>query len=245
MKNTILYILSIIVLAFNTSCNNDDPTPTNLKSYLNSKSNKIDDVIACAASSEDEKQTLVYFYPRPNTSNFRLYLANSSEILKTDTENYTLQNIEDKSAIGNTLRVFTINSEQQQVWAIVSFEENNQISYSNPINLKHISSPTIYNDDIIITKNENPSFEWENILGKDNTTNAIFFEVINNNQNQLISGTYTLEPKYEYLNNQNVVLIITPENTTKLNPSEDYEFLVLGVSEDNWVNFISTTSFRL
>lgn len=235
-----------LVIGFNVGCSkNDSPTPTDLESYLNTKTHTIGDVIACAGSNKDNNQILVYFFPRIHTSNYKLYLSNNSNVEKTNFKEYTWKNVTDTNTIGNTLRAFELENTIPNLWAIVSFEENNQISFSNPINLKHLISPTIYNNQVDITPLQKPIFKWENTLGKDHTKNAIYFQILNNKVNQLLSGTYTLNTNYTYLNNSNVILTITPNNNTSLKANENYNFLVMGVSEDNWINFISDKTFKI
>lgn len=243
IKNIFLMMIAIFIT---TSCTNDESINDNtiLADYLATKSNTPDDVIACAASSKDEETLFVYFFPETNTTNFRLYLLPDSTHLKTDFKSYELQSESSVIAVANTIRAFELENTQEEVWAIVSFEKENQISYSNPINLKHKKSSTIYNSEITIDTSV-LAFVWSNTLGVDNTENAIYFEIISDENNDLISGTYTYENQYTYLDNSNVVLTITPNNTQELNSDIYYGFAVMGVSKDNWVNFIAEKRFTI
>lgn len=241
---SIFTILFLTLILF--ACKNDDTiSDTSIFSeYLKTKKSIAEEVIACAASSKNKEQILVYFFPETNTSSYKLYLLTNLEHPKTDFKHYALQAQTSKITVANTLRSFQVDAITSETWAIVSFEKNNEIHYSNPINLKHQKSPTIYHSNITITiDTDKLHFTWPNMPGNDTTENAIFFEIVTTENNQLISGTYTTENNYTYLDNSNVVLTITPNNTQKLNSNTNYGFAVMGVSEDNWVNFIAEKDF--
>lgn len=241
LKNFVFLTTCLFIVI---SCNNDDSINKSLTlaEYLVTKTNLAEEVIACAASSKDEETVFVYFYPEINTSKYKLYLLPNSEHPKTDFSSYQLHSENSNIAVANTIRAFELDSSQKEVWAIVSFEKNDEIHYSNPINLKHKTSPTIYNNEITVDTST-LEFSWTNTLGADNTENAIFFEILKEENNDLISGTYTYENQYTYLDDSNVVLTITPNNTQQLITNNNYGFAVMGVSEDNWVNFIAEKSF--
>lgn len=245
--NFVKTILTLfITLSLVTSCSSDEEMITSiiLSDYLETKNSIPDDVIACAASSKNKETIFVYFFPETNTSEYRLYLLPNSEIKKTEFDKYELQSKDSEIAVANTIRAFELENSQEEVWAIVSFEKENEIHYSNPINLKHKTSATIYDSDVMVDTSD-IEFTWKNTLGVDETENAIYFEIINDENNDLISGTYTYENNYTYLDNSNVVLTITPENMQQLETNTNYSFIVMGVSEDNWVNFISDVNFTL
>ena len=55
-----------------------------------------------------------------------------------------------------------------------------------------------------------------------------------------------MDPQFQYYNTQNVVLNITRElPPPALVEGADYGITVMGVSEDNWVNFLITHSFTV
>jgi len=58
-----------------------------------------------------------------------------------------------------------------------------------------------------------------------------------------LSGTYTFEQHFSYYVLDNVVLNITEETPPVLETATPYNFTLMGVSEDNWVNLFIQKSF--
>jgi len=239
IKNICLGI--VLVFMFNSCSKEVGLSGFLLSDYLEFNS-IADDVIACAASDVKKQKIEVYFFPEINTTDYRLYLLDDQGIDKMDFSNYEYQFVDSNISIGNKLRSFKLDATQKETWAIVTFTQENKISYSTPINLKHKTSPTLYENHVEVDR-EILSFTWGDLVGADGVKNAIFFEVINDDENNLISGTYTLDNSYIYLDHANVVLTITPNNNQKLDKYKTYEFIVMGVGKDNWVNFISNKTF--
>lgn len=239
MKRLLLVLILSITFV---GCSNDEIANEHLAQYLQSKNSKAESVIACAANNNNDLH--IFFFPRFQTSNYRLYVSNQPTN-KTNFSKYKRIELNSEIAIANTIRAFKLNTlHQVETWAIVTFEENNTINYSNPIRLKHNTSPTIYNASVDINT-DLLQFSWTNTLGKDNTPNAIFFRVLEDANQNLIAGTYSLENTYTYLDTTNEVLTITPNNVKQLEKNTLYQFSVMGVSKDNWVNFISQKTFHI
>ena len=87
-----------------------------------------------------------------------------------------------------------------------------------------------------------PNFSWEDGSYSDT---KIYFQVVSDDENNLISGTYTFESMFQFYDLENVVLNITKGTPDMLERSADYNFTLMGVSEDNWVNLFSQKSFRI
>ena len=114
---------------------------------------------------------------------------------------------------------------------------DNEIKISNPIRTKHITKPSVWNDEITVDQTTPlmPVFNWEaNAVGD----NAIYFQIVSSIDNKLISGTYTLENRFQFYNTSNVVLNIT-EGIPQLANATNYNFTLMDVSIDNWVNLIT------
>ena len=87
----------------------------------------------------------------------------------------------------------------------------------------------------------NPTFKWVDGSIKEN---VIYFQVISDEANNLISGTYTYEKEFTFYDLSNVVFNITDPNTNpELQPNSDYKITLMGVSEDNWVNLYMEEEF--
>ena len=75
--------------------------------------------------------------------------------------------------------------------------------------------------------------------------NVIYFQVISDTDNNLISGTYTIEKNFTFYDLDNVVFNITDPNANPtLEPNKTYNFTLMGVSEDNWVNLFMEKELR-
>ena len=81
-----------------------------------------------------------------------------------------------------------------------------------------------------------PIFTWpDNLVGD----NAIYFQIVSNDNNDLLSGTYTKENQFQYYKLDNVTLNITQQNPPSLQNGITYKFTLMDVSTDNWVNAVT------
>jgi len=92
--------LSLFILSCSTDALNIEET---LDNSLASKEVVLDNVIACAASNEDDGLISVFFYPRPGTSNFRYF---ETEDATFDKDNFGF-GIEGKGVL--PLKISTFN----------------------------------------------------------------------------------------------------------------------------------------
>lgn len=225
-----------ILCLFTFSCSDSDDNPKfTLESYSKSKSFETGAVIACAASDNmDTTTVLIFYYPKLGTSNFRLYQTASTAANKDDFKNYQQVMTDSQPVFNGYLQRFSQNSLVER-WYIVTFEIDNEIKISNPIRSQQITKPTVWED--IVTVNQDtkgmPSFKW-----KDNFTgdNAIYFQILSDIQDNLLSGTYTYQPFFQFYKLDNVVLNVTRETPPVLVPNNTYRFTLMDVSLDNWVN---------
>lgn len=203
----------------------------------------LDNVIACAASNEDPAVVSVFLYPREGATNISFYQADAS-VDKNDFTNYTRGNAELLDVFNGFLLKYEISPEQEQ-WVIVSFEEEGQLHLSNPIRLKQLTKPTEYLDQNVQvdTSSMMPIFSWEDGTFDDS---IIYFHVVSDTANNLFSGTYTFDRTFQYYNLDNVVLNITEVvPPPELQDNTDYNFTLLAVSEDNWVNLFAERPFTI
>jgi len=146
---------------------------------------EIDNVIACASSSNTDQNTIVaYVYPRSGATDIRYYETSGIDVDKSDYQEYRRIDIEPSDIFNGYLKKFTRFTTQEK-WVIITFFENDTLHISNPIRLKHQSKPT-----------------------------------------------------------DNVVLNITRETPPQLDPEQSYQFTLMGVSEDNWVNLLVQKEFQ-
>ncbi|MCC1483137.1 hypothetical protein [Winogradskyella immobilis] len=232
--------LSILFLL--VSCGSDDtpePIESNILSeVIEGSAFEVGAVIACAASDVNTvSQVNVYFYPENNATNFKLYETVSVDVNPNDFSNYTLVDIIDTSFFNGFLRQYSrvIDTEK---WLIVTYNLGEDIKISNPIRSKQFSKASVFNQTITINQNTStmPLFSWENDLVGDN---AIYFQIVSDINDTVLSATYTFESNFQYYNTSNVVLNVTEGIPPDFMVNEAYNFTLMDVSEDNWVNVLT------
>ncbi|MDO5971859.1 hypothetical protein Q4Q35_18815 [Flavivirga aquimarina] len=236
--NKIVYAL--IILNIFSCSSNDDESP-NLASYLEGDIFEVGAVIACAASDNETKDILTFYYPEEGATNIRYYETVHAQVDNSDFSNYTQILLQSTPFFNGYLGKFT-QAASTEKWIIVTFELDGEIKISNPIRTKQISKPTVWSDDVEINQDESgmPNFTWVDDPVGDN---AIYFQVISDDQNNLLSGTYTYQNYFQYYDTSNVVLNITTETPQPLVLNNTYNFTLMDVSEDNWVNFVINKTF--
>ncbi len=244
------YLVPCIVLLL-VSCSSDldrlnalsDELEPTLATVVAGREVVLDNVIACAASNEDPSVVSVFLYPREGATDIGFYQADAAAD-KNDFTNYTQGNAELVDVFNGFLLKYEISPEQEQ-WVIVSFEEEGQLHLSNPIRLKQLTKPTEYlNENVDVDANSiMPTFRWEDGTFDDS---IIYFHVVSDTADNLFSGTYTFERRFQYYNLDNVVLNITEVvPPPALQDNTEYNFTLLAVSEDNWVNLLAERPFTI
>ncbi|WOD44445.1 hypothetical protein [Hwangdonia lutea] len=228
-----------------TSClkDTDDDLRHTLEAYILNKPFEIGAVIACAASDENTNEILTFYYPEIGATNIRFYETENAQVDKNEFSNYTQIVIPSEPFFNGYLGKFTQSSANEK-WIIVTFERQGEIKISNPIRSKQNIKPTVWNDAVSINQDVStmPSFTWEDDAFGDN---AIYFQVVSDAQNNLLSGTYTYDNHFQYYNTSNVVLNITTQLTPPpLITGNNYNFTLMDVSEDNWVNWVILKTFE-
>ncbi|TXG36616.1 hypothetical protein [Seonamhaeicola maritimus] len=225
------------------SCtNSDDEVLTSLVSYLQGKSIEQGGVIACAASDKTTGEILTFYYPKAGASNIKYFETENTVVDGDDYSNYTLVSLPNAPVFNGYLGKFTHASSHEK-WMIVTFELEGEIKVSNPIRSKQITKESVWNDQVTIDQSQSmmPNFMWADDPVGDN---AIYFQVVIDEQNNLLSGTYTYDNYFQYYNTSNVVLNVTTQNPPDLMVGSTYNFVLMDVSEDNWVNWMVEKSFQ-
>lgn len=214
-----------------------------LASAIANKEVVMGNVIACAASNEDANAVSIFFYPRESASNINFYHTQDVEVDKDDFSAYTKGDAPILDVFNGYLLRFDVAPATEQ-WVVVSFEEDGKTHLSNPIRLKQQTKPTEYlpaNTTYEAMENM-PLFSWQDGAFDDT---VIYFQVVSDAMGNLLSGTYTTTPQFQYYKLDNVVLNVTRETPPALVRDTNYGFTLMGVSEDNWVNLISVINFQL
>ncbi|MFT5750637.1 MAG: hypothetical protein ACI828_000275 [Flavobacteriales bacterium] len=195
---------------------------------------EIDTVIACASGSSNSNEIVVYVYPRANATALKYFETEDASVDENDYNAYTEVTLPAEDFFNGYLKTFTRETEVER-WVIISFRESGKLHLSGPIRLKHISQNTVFSSAVTIDQSilGSPVFSWSTLAS---AQNAIYFQVVSNGMNDLLSGTYTTETDFQYYEVDNVVLNITTETPPDLSLGNEYGFTLMGVSEDNWVN---------
>ena len=247
MQNRFWYI---IILSFIVGCSTDsvdDTTETAanntllLSEYVEGEDVRIDNVIACASGSTNPNEVIAYVYPRSGATDIRYFETENVAADKNEYTNYQEIALPEGDFFNGYLKTFTRETIAEK-WIIVSFRESGQIHLSNPIRLKHQSQNTNFGNLVDINQSivGSPVFKWEGLI---NTLDAIYFQAVTDASDELLSGTYTFDPEFQYYELDNVVLNITEETPPDLISGAAYGFTLMGVSEDNWVNTLIRASF--
>ncbi|GAB5475016.1 MAG: hypothetical protein Mars2KO_31150 [Maribacter sp.] len=214
-----------------------------LENSIASKEVVIDNVIACAASNPNDDTISVFFYPRAGATNIQYFETENTKVDKSDLDNYTAVLKPVQNVFNGYLQKFEVTALEEK-WAIVAFDEDGKTHLSNPIRLKQFTKPTEYlpQNITVAAATSTPIFTWED--GSYDDT-KIYFQVLSDSRNNLISGTYTFEKTFQFYNLENVVLNITTNPPGQLRSGNSYGITLMGVSEDNWVNMIAVRDFSV
>lgn len=243
------FFLLIVLIAL--SCKKDNPTlQENILSDYLELNNDLGsgDIIACAGGKEGglfgiaEEPTSVFFYPIKGASDFRYFEAeNIADSL--DFSKYFQKDLEDEPVFNGYLWKFNNLPFTGERMGIVTYKTPGKLHICTPIRQKTTLKPTEINPDLatVTESGINPKFAWDDGLLKEN---VIYFQVIADQSDNLISGTYTYEKEFAFYDLNNVVLNITDTTSTPvLEPNQNYKFILMGVSEDNWVNLFVVKEF--
>ncbi|ARV06506.1 hypothetical protein BTO04_07240 [Polaribacter sp. SA4-10] len=239
-----LLLISISILYFSCSEDNDVTVSRNLQGYLDENATtQFGNVIACAASADGNTSlTYIFYYPEEGASDIRYYEADISITDQNVFSNYKRQILSETTVFGGKLNRMS-RSSSVEGWSIVTYVLDGELQVSNPIRLKSLTRTTEWEEEITIEFPETltPKFTWTDGTYAENN---IYFQVITAvEEAAFISGTYTTEKTFQYYDTSNVVLDINTEMPEKLVEDIEYDFTLMGVSEDNWVNLIIEKPF--
>ena len=251
----LLHLLVLSSSLFLAGCNGDNESsfpPNSLAAYIEETSLQVqlDSLIACAASGQNgiltdggNQPVSIIYLPLNELSDVRYFETSGLPAVPTDYSLYREQSLEQAPILNGFLRKFTRAAPSESVYGLVSFIRNDKLFLSNPIHLKETIQPTQYTQNISVDLSESlmPAFTWESITNADD---VIYFQVVSDDSGNLISGTYTLVPMFQFYKLDNVVLNINEVVPVPVLQSQaHYTFTVLGVSLDNWVNVHADIAF--
>jgi len=247
-----LVIISLFTLLF-SACGDDETPSLNeniLSEYIElNRDLETSDLIACAGGKaggifdNSTESTSIIYYPENNPSDVR-YFETSGPLDSMDFSQFVAKELDAEPLFNGYLWKFNNDSFEGERVGIVTYISDDSLHISNPITLKVNDKPTEV-DPSLAEVEENgttPNFIWSD---GQIAENAIYFQVISDMDDNLISGTYTFDQEFTFYNLDNVVLNITDTlSTPTLLPNRDYKFTMMGVSLDNWVNVLIEKDFR-
>lgn len=231
------------LLIFSCSEDSDTIVARDLQGYIDENSDKeMDTVIACAANAEGNTAlNYIFYYPEEGATDIRYYETIDTSVDENDYNNYRRQSLSSEAVFGGKLQRFS-RSGATETWCLVTYIKRGKLHISDPIRLKSTTKTTEYSNDVTIAykTNTEPNFTWQ-----DGTIdeNVIYFQVISDAEDEFKSGTYTNDKFFQYYDTSNVVLNINTTTPETLVEDEVYNFTMMGVSEDNWVNLIIEEQF--
>lgn len=247
IKKNCLVLFVIIITCFSCSEDNDITTPRNLEDYvlLFSEDIEKEGVIACAANANgNPSSTNIFYYPVEDATDIRYYEADSLNITdENNFSNYRKRLLTSTAVFGGKLARFS-RSGSDETWSIVTYVLEGKLHISSPIRHKNETSETVYTDVVTIANKSTlmPTFTWSDFGILDNN---IYFQVLSDEEDNFISGIYTNEKTFTYydVSNTDQNLIINTETPDDLVLGTTYNFTLMGVSSDNWVNLIIEDEF--
>jgi hypothetical protein len=240
-KKIILLVICILIC----SCSEDTDLSVarNLQEYIDGSSNVATKaVVAYAAHAEaNTNLTYIFYYPEVGASDIRYYELTDSSLEKNNFINYRRQSLGSKEVFGGKLERFSRSGDLES-WCLVTYEKEGILRISDPIKLNNKSKSTEYSDAVTIDYKTTiePNFTWED--GARNES-VIYFQVISDEEEDFISGTYTEDSFFQYYDETNVTLNINTAIPKNLVEDEVYNFTMMGVNQDNWVNIIIEEQF--
>ena len=246
----------IAVLPLFYFCNSEEEKKENqLKKYIDAHPLSVaqSPVLACATGrttgflGSQEHPISILFYPIQGSRNFKYFESSSDNIDSKDHSLYTMKELPQEGLMNDYMRRFLREGEKSRVWGIVVYETDDALHVSDPVRLKFADAPTEFSEDKV-NINQSPTttqplFEWQDGSGE----NATYFSVIVDESDNFISGVYTArgDRRFQFYDTSNVVLNVSPPlSTPRLNPNQTYTYIMMGVSDDSWVNLLIKKDFR-
>ena len=221
--------------------------PRNLEEYLALNSTKTQKVATAFAASSNgsESLTYIYYHALVGASDMRYYETNDASIVAPDFSQYRRKNLTDNAVYDGKLRRYS-RTDTEDSWCIITYVIGDVLYKSEPIKIQNQSSQTqwLTESDLKITYSQTsiPQFNWQDYV---NTEDKMYLQVIEDVGNNFLSGTFTEDYRFKYLDNSNVIDSIHTETPPALIFDDKYNFTLMRISNDNWVNLVIKESFTV
>ena len=221
----------------------------NLREYADANPVSDEWLIACAVGNEDgyrgadTEPIEVFFYPEGEARSFRYFKTKNLDANPTDFAAYKeIKDLKSEEVFNGALRKFKVD-EKKEHWGIVTYLIADSLHISDPIKIQHSSRKTEKDENLVtyLADGVNPQFDW---VDGTYAENVIYFQVISSLDGDLISGTYTTEKHFQFYDLSNVVINITPIFNPTLTSKQTFNFTLMSISDDNWVNVAVNKEFN-
>lgn len=254
--HTIYYFLFILIASSFIACSSDDEVieaePLTLQEYVDVSTHQSisRELYACAAGNSTEFLNdmdfpiSVFFYPFAGATDYQYFESSDNTIDTTNFSSYVQQNLEGKSVFNGALHRFLNPGFDNERFGIITYRVNDVLHISEAIRLQPNTAPTlnVFNEINIQSDNTTPYFEWTDGTV---TSNDIYFSVVTDVSNNMITGLYTYDQFWQFYDLSNVVLNVTDDSTTpQLSPNTEYKYVLMGVDNENWVHTFAEKPFQ-
>ena len=209
-------------------------------------------LVACAAGGRafsrwiDDPDLPISIFYLPNKASFQFrYFETDSLIDNPDSlAAYKEKDLGDFQVWNGFLRRFKRERIDHDKWCRVSYLLRDSLHLSPPIRLRYANRPTVVQNGVVEIDLEEPTrphFSWQGDTVK-NTD--IYFQVVSDHFNDLLTGTYTLEKQFQFYDLNNVVFNINDIwRLPSLVAGQRYRFTLMAVDEQAWVNLVAAREF--
>lgn len=249
-------VLGILVL-FLAACKPDDPVDAErtLREYIKDEGDPIiqlDTILAFATElvprfMENTRHPMsVFFYPPENSTDFRYFETNRMTSNTNDLSTFYEKEFQLRPEFNGYLMRFLHDGIQFPRWGRISCKKDGQIHISPIIAINNMSDSTIHFPEpvfIDFSVPVEPRFSWFNdtVSGT-----SLYFQLISDESNDLISGTFTYDRYFHFYYLSNVIKNIRPVVPhPELSPGQAYTFTLMRLNQIQWVRFITDTTFQI
>ena len=246
-----IFLIAIVVICI--SCDKDaDPAASSLEAYIqqNPEWRPHNELVACAAGGQqgfldDPTAPLsMFFYPKLYSTNFKYYETEGDVTDADDLSLYLEKDVPWEPLFNGFMARYPLPKPETDRWSRVSFVSNDTLWYCKPVRLRINEDPTNFLPEIIeinFDEDAQPDFSWP--LAQDPNT-IIYFQIVVDERGDAVSATYTNERKFSFYETSNVVFNVTrPGPVLPLQRNQEYSFVLMAISDINWVETIAQKSF--
>ncbi|MFL3660527.1 MAG: hypothetical protein ACI6PN_02130 [Polaribacter sp.] len=240
----IIFLFTCVLLG---ACSQDTDLTIarNLQEYISENTTVAEGAVLAWAANKKENTDLTYIYyaPEIGASDFRYYELKDASLAMDVFLNYERKSLENSVVFDKKLNRFS-RSGSSENWCLVTYKKEGGLQISAPIKLNNKTKTTVYSNAVSIAYKTTvePNFTWEDAAIDDN---MFYFQTISDASSTMLSGTFTRDTFFQYYDTSNV--LVSPNLNTEapkaLVADDIYNFMMMGIGPDNWVNMIVEEQF--